>query len=146
VIDVGWPLQRRGIVPNNETAILKNFQQHLMSFEPGTERQKILAEEAYAAYNELIQGQQARLNSVTEEMPGPLWILVIVGALVCVAVTWCFHTGSFSMHFWMTILFSALLGLMIYLIAALDNPYRGKISVTPEPLERVYQQVMISGN
>jgi hypothetical protein len=59
---------------------------------------------------------------------------------------WCFHTGSFSMHFWMTILFSALLGLMIYLIAALDNPYRGKISVSPEPLERVFQQVMTSGN
>ena len=93
--------------------------------------------EAYTAFNELTQGQQARLNSVTEEMPGPLWILVIVGALICVAVSWCFHTKSFGMHFWMTIL---------YLIAALDNPYRGKISVTPEPLERVYQQVMSSGN
>lgn len=146
VIDVGWPMQRRGIVPNSATAILKDFQDHLMSFEPGTERQKILAVEAYAAYNELTQSRQARLNSVTEEMPGPLWVLVIVGALVCVAVTWCFHTGSFSMHFWMTILFSVLLGLMIYLIAALDNPYRGKISVSPEPLERVYQQVMTSGN
>ena len=26
--------------------------------------------------------------------------------------------------------------------AALDNPYRGKISVNPEPLERVYRQVV----
>jgi hypothetical protein len=42
----------------------------------------------------------------------------------------------------MTIQFSALLGLMIYLIAVLDNPYRGKLSVTPEPLERVYEQLM----
>jgi hypothetical protein len=146
VIDVGWPLQRRGIVPNNATSILKDFQEHLMSFEPQTERQKILAVEAYAAYNELTQSRQARLNSVTEEMPGPLWVLVIAGALVCVAVTWCFHTGSFGMHFWMTVLFSALLGLMIYLIAALDNPYRGRISVSPEPLERVYQQLMSSGS
>jgi hypothetical protein len=46
------------------------------------------------------------------------------------------------MHFWMTILFASLLGLLIYLIAVLDNPYRGKVSVTPEPLELVYQQVM----
>ena len=145
VIDVGWPLQRRGIVPNNATSTLKDFQEHLVSFEPVGERQKILAVEAYSAYNELTQSRQARLNSVTEEMPGPLWILVIVGALVCIAVTWCFHTASFSMHFWMTVLFCALLGTMIYLIAALDNPYRGKISVSPEPLERVYQQVM-AGN
>ena len=35
------------------------------------------------------------------------------------------------------------LGLQIYLIAVLDNPYRGKVSVTPEPLELVYQQVMM---
>jgi hypothetical protein len=145
VIDVAWPLQRRGIVPNHSVGTLRDFQQHLMSFEPVSERQKILAAEAYSAYNELTQSRQARLNTVTEEMPGPLWILVIVGAVVCVAVSWCFHTVSFSMHFWMTVLFSALLGLMIYLIAALDNPYRGKISVGPEPLERVYQQTM-SGN
>jgi hypothetical protein len=42
----------------------------------------------------------------------------------------------------MTILFSSLLGLLIFLIAVLDNPYRGKVSVSPEPLERVYQQIM----
>jgi len=143
VIDVGWPLQRRGVVPNNAMSALIEFQEHLTSFEPTSERQKVLAVEAYSAFKDLTQSGQARLNSVTEEMPAPLWILVIVGALVCVAVTWCFHTVSFSMHFWMTILFSAFLGLMIYLIAALDNPYRGRISVGPEPLERVYQQVMI---
>jgi hypothetical protein len=46
------------------------------------------------------------------------------------------------MHFWMTILFSGLLAMLIFLIAVLDNPYRGKISVSPEPLERVYEQIM----
>ena len=146
VIDVGWPQQRRGIVPNSAAPILADFQSHFMSFEPVTERQKILAAEAYRAYNELAQSRRDRLDSVTEEMPAPLWVLVIVGALVCIAVTWCFHTGSFSMHLWMTILFSALLGLMIYLIAALDNPYRGEISVSAEPLERVYQQTMAGGS
>jgi hypothetical protein len=44
----------------------------------------------------------------------------------------------------MTVLFSSLLGLLIFLIAVLDNPYRGKLSVTPEPLERVYQQIMVT--
>jgi hypothetical protein len=46
------------------------------------------------------------------------------------------------MHVWMTILFSGLLGMMIYLVAVLDNPYRGKVSVSPAPLEHVYEQVM----
>jgi hypothetical protein len=145
VIDVGWPMQQHGIVPNNATGMLNDFQEHFMSFEPSTERQKILAAEAYRAFNDLTESRRARLNSVTEEMPGPLWALVIVGTLICIALTWFFHMGSFRMHVSMTILFSSLLGLIIYLIAVLDNPYRGRVSVSPEPLERVYQQVMVPG-
>jgi hypothetical protein len=142
VIDVGWPMQQRGIVPNNASSVLSDFQQHFMSFEPQNARQNILAAEAYKAFNELTESRRNRLNSVTEEMPGPLWALVIAGAVICIAVSWFFHTGSFSVHFWMTVLFSSLLGLLIFLIAVLDNPYRGKVSVSPEPLERVYQQIM----
>jgi len=33
------------------------------------------------------------------------------------------------MHFWMTVMLSALLGLLIYLLGALDSPFRGEISV-----------------
>jgi Protein of unknown function (DUF4239) len=142
VIDVGWPMQQHGIVPGNDSGILNGFQEHLMSFEPITERQKILAAEAYKAFNDMVESRRARLNSVTTEMPGPLWTLVILGAVICVAVTWFFHTESFSIHVWMTLLFSVLLGLMIFLIAVLDNPYRGKVSVTPAPLEQVYAQIM----
>jgi hypothetical protein len=47
VIDVGWPTQRRGIVPNNASGTLNDFQSHFMVFEPVTESQKILAAEAY---------------------------------------------------------------------------------------------------
>jgi hypothetical protein len=37
-----------------------------------------------------------------------------------------------------------LVGSAIFLIAVLDNPYRGKTSVSPEPLERVYEQIMLA--
>lgn len=142
VIDVGWPMQQHGIVPNNASPVLNDFQEHFMSFEPQNERQVILATEAYKAFNDLTESRRGRLNSVTAEMPGPLWALVLAGAAICIAVSWFFHTGSFKVHFWMTILFSGLLGLLIFLVAVLDNPYRGRISVSPEPLERVYQQIM----
>jgi Protein of unknown function (DUF4239) len=115
-----------------------------MSFEPSTERQKIIATEAYRAFNDLTESRRARLNSVTDELPGPLWLVVVAGALLSIATTWFFHTASFKMHFWMTIVFSALIGLLIYLVASLDNPYRGCVSVTPEPIERVYEQIMVA--
>jgi hypothetical protein len=143
VIDVGWPMQQHGIVPNNASAVLNDFQEHFMSFEPQNERQEILAAEAYRAFNDLTESRRSRLNSIQDEMPAPLWALVLAGAVICIAISWFFHTGSFTVHFWMTVLFSCLLGLLIFLIAVLDNPYRGRLSVTPEALERVYQQVMV---
>ena len=142
VIDVGWPMQQHGIVPNNASAVLSEFQGHFMSFEPQDARQNILAAEAYRAFNELTESRRARLNSVQSEMPGPLWVMVLAGAVICIAVSWFLHVQSFAVHFWMTVLFSSLLGLLIFLIAVLDNPYRGKLGVSPEPLERVYEQIM----
>ncbi len=142
VIDVGWPMQQQGIVPNNASGVLAAFQRDFMSFEPVTERQKIVAMEAYRSFDDLTESRRARLNSVTAEMPGPLWVLVIAGAVLSIGATWFFHTARFGMHLALTVLFSVLIGLLIYLVASLDNPYRGRISVTPEPLELVYQQMM----
>lgn len=143
VIDVGWPMQQKGIVPNNASGSLNDFQTHFMSFEPTTEQQKIVAGEAYRAFNDLTASRRARLNSITAEIPGPVWAIVIAGALLSLVTAWFFDTASFSMHLCMTIIFSALIGLLIYQIVSLDNPYRGRISVSPEPLERVYEQIMV---
>jgi hypothetical protein len=82
---------------------------------------------------------------VREGLPGPLWTIVLAGALLSIAVTWFFDMRSQSMHVWMTVMFSALLGLLIFLLGAMDNPFRGEISVSSEPFELVYQRRMQPG-
>jgi hypothetical protein len=42
----------------------------------------------------------------------------------------------------MTVMLSALLGLLIFLLGALDSPFRGEISVSSQPFELVYQRRM----
>ena len=143
VVVVGWPQQRHGIVPNEDSAPLDRFQSHLMDFEPTTERHKIIAAETYRAFNDLVESRRTRINSITAELPAPVWMMVVAGALLSIVATWFFQTPSFNMHFWLSVVYSALVGLLIYLIVSLDNPYRGHISVGPEPLVRVYEQTMM---
>jgi hypothetical protein len=83
------------------------------------------------------------LQSVREGLGGPLWTVVFAGAFLSIALTWFFDMKSQEMHFWMTIMLSALLGLLIFLLGALDNPFRGEISVGPEAFELVYQRRML---
>jgi hypothetical protein len=85
------------------------------------------------------------LKSVTAGLPASLWVVLLVGAVINIAVTWFFHMRSQSMHFWMTVMFSGLLGMMIYLLAAMDNPFRGQVSVGPGAFEMVYEQLMKLG-
>ncbi|MGI4959612.1 MAG: hypothetical protein ACRYGI_18685 [Janthinobacterium lividum] len=142
VIDISWPQQRRGIVPVGSMSYLEHFQKNLLKFEPVSGGQQVLHAETYRKFNDLVEARRARLSVVTAGLPGSLWSLVILGAVISIAVTLFFDTPSFSMHFWMTALMSALLGLMIFLVGTLDNPFRGEVSVSPDALEVVYLQTM----
>jgi hypothetical protein len=142
VIEVSWPQQREGIVPVSSGLYIQKFQTDLMNFQPATIAQQVLQAEVFRQFNDLVECRRARLNSTTAGMPASLWTLVILGAVVSIVVTLFFDTPSFSMHFWMTVCLCGLLGLMIFLVGSLDNPFRGKTAVSPAPLERVYQALL----
>jgi hypothetical protein len=72
-----------------------------------------------------------------------LWATVLAGAFLSIAMTWFFDMKSQSMHLWMTVMLASLLGLLIYLLAALDNPFRGEISVGSEPFAIMYSRRMV---
>jgi hypothetical protein len=142
VIDVAWPQQAKGIIPKGNLAIVSVLAYDLASFEPASEGQKVLHQESYLQFNELVQRRRSRLLGVTAGLSGALWALVLIGAVINIAVTWCFHLHNRRMHLWMTAMTSSLLGLMIFLLAAMDHPYMGKLAVTPQPFQFVYDQLM----
>jgi len=142
VIDPGWAEQRRGIIPTANNLTLSKFQKDLASFTPTTEEQRILMADISRRFDTLDESRSIRLDSVEDELPPPLWALILVGALICVVVTWFFLMDSLSMHIWMTVFIAFLLGLMVFMVAALDNPYRGEVSVSPAPFERVYNEMI----
>jgi len=142
VIDVAWPQQRKGIIPQGNLAVIGVLAYDLAAFEPASEGQRILHLESYHQFNELVQRRRSRLLGVTAGLSGALWALVLIGAVIDIAVTWCFHLHNRRMHLWMTALTSSLLGLMIFLLAAMDHPYMGHLAVSPQPFQFVYDQLM----
>ncbi len=140
VVDNSWPQQRHGIIPRGSAVYLDTYQGHLLQFQPTTLGQSVVYQETYRQFNDLVESRRARLDSVTTGIPRSLWWMVILGALVCIANSLFFHTRSFTMHLWMTLLMSGLLGLMVFLVATLDNPFRGKISISADPIQRVLTQ------
>jgi hypothetical protein len=71
--------------------------------------------------------------------------MLLGGAFISIAITWFFYMRNQSMHFWMTVLLSALLGLLIFELATIDYPFRGDMSVGPDAFVTVYEQLMKPG-
>ena len=138
----GWPLQRQGIVPRNAAGAVNTLQTHLARFEPATEGQKTLHADADREFTRIVELRRTRLKSVTAGLPVTLWAVLLIGAFLTIALTWFFDMRSQSMHFWMTVIFSSILGLMIFLLGALDCPFRGELSIGPEAFEIVYEHLM----
>ena len=145
VVQKSWPLQRRGIIPTQTNQILWNFQADLTTFQPATSSQSVLHAEALRAYNELVELRGMRLHSVQSGLPEAVWLVVILGAAITLSVSWFFQTATFAVHFWMVTITAALLGAIIWLLAILDHPFLGEVSIGPEPFEQVYVTIMTPG-
>jgi len=142
VIHEAWPLQRKGIVPTRGLDQMTQFQGLLMSFEPKTEAQKILAAETFSTYNHLIEVRRERLDSVNTHLPGVFWAVLIFGAIISLVSAFFFPIVDARVHAVQTAWLAVFIGLVIFLILALDRPYRGDLAVTPEPYQLLYDQLM----
>jgi hypothetical protein len=142
VITVAWPQQRKGMMSMSGRLILRKVEDQMISFEPATEGQMALHTEALRQFNQLREERRTRLDGVRTGLSSNLWALVLIGAFINIAVTWFFHAKDTNMHFWMTMLLSSLLGLMIFLLAAMDHPYLGNLSVGSDAFQVVYEQTI----
>jgi hypothetical protein len=141
-IDVGWAEHRKGIISGSGIKRLWLFQGKLQTFEPRTKGQEMLHLETLRAFDDLVRQRSLMLDTVTSHMARPLWVFVILGAVLSFVVSWFFQLKSFAMHVWMTVFFAALLGMEIDLLVIMSHPYRGSLGLTPEGFQIVYDMLM----
>jgi len=141
VIDKAWPAQRRGEVPQGSVQMMDEFQQVLTQFEPTTKGQEILHGETLRAYNDMILLRRLRINAINAGIPGVMWYVVGVGAIINTLLILSFRM-RFDIHLVIGGMLSFFVGVIIFMIAAMDRPFRGEVSVGPDAFELIYTTLM----
>lgn len=142
VIHEAWPLQQRGQAPSGGVERMNRFQDLLITFEPATEGQKIFHAETLRAYNNMIQARRLRLDAVGIGLPGVMWIVIVVGALISLSASFFFKVEDVRLHGILVTLLATFIGLVIFMTLALDRPFRGDLGVRPDPYQLIYDQLM----
>jgi hypothetical protein len=141
VIDRSWPLQQQGIVPTEESHLMTKFIDDLLSFEPSKKSEEILHAEALHQLNSLVELRRSRLANVTTGIPAVFWWVVAIGAIISLILL-AMLDMEIHVHLILGALVSLFLGLVIFLIAAMDNPFRGEVSVGPDAFVAIYNSMM----
>jgi hypothetical protein len=142
VIEEAWPAQRRGVIPEGGTARTTAFQKRLLSFQPQTRAQAILHAETIDQFGVFVDYRRQRLHSVLAGLPVALWLVVGVGAILNAGLTWLFDVNRLLVHLILAGIVSLFVALVVYLVVAMDNPFRGELSVYPEAFEVVQRSLM----
>jgi hypothetical protein len=83
--------------------------------------------------NDLSGTRWLRINASREVVPIVLWILLIGGGVTTVAFTFLFDVSDGRVHYLMVAAISGEIA-FILLLVVLNNPFRGDIAVSADPI------------
>jgi Protein of unknown function (DUF4239) len=143
VIEKEWPAHRKGVALEDGDAMLDQLENSIMAVEPKSEREKIAHSEVLRSLNTVIEQRRLRLQAVSTGLPTALWCVVLLGAVLNGLMTYLFWIENLTLHAALVVLLAIFIALLVYLTAAMDNPFRGEFSVSSDAFSAILNNVMV---
>jgi Protein of unknown function (DUF4239) len=135
VVTEEWDTMARGAASPTAMAALAALVSRYMALDPAGSREPAL----YGASLDLLAGlgaeRRERLDRADGAIPGIMWGVLVVGAIMVIGFTYFFGAPNAIAQMTMTGLLTGMTFLLIFLTVALNHPFTGAVSVGPEPLE-----------
>jgi hypothetical protein len=141
VIEKEWPAQREHRTETAGWVPVEKLQGAVASLDPKTLGQSVVEAEMLKTLNDLYSARRTRLLAAADGIPNTIWWILVLGGVITVAFSFFFGMPSMAMHYAMTGTLAASLALVMVLIVALDWPFRGQVSISPEAYETVLQDI-----
>jgi len=142
VIHEAWPMQREGLIPSAGVEWMDRLQAQLFAFEPVTESQKIIHAQTLSAFNALVQQRRQRLDALQGGLPSVMWYALLPGAMVCLVLCFFFRVNSGRFQATLIVGLAGSLAMLLFLIVALDRPFRGDLGISADSYQLVYEHHM----
>jgi Protein of unknown function (DUF4239) len=139
VIEEEWSLMERGKASPRAWALVNEMRQTAYNFEPNTDAEQVLYDDALNIIHDLEDQRNLRLLEAGGGIPGILWGVLVVGGIIVVGFTYLFGLENTTSHRLMIASLAAIIALAIFTIYALDHPFAGITRVQSDPFELVLE-------
>jgi hypothetical protein len=148
VVNKEWPLMERGEAPlMTQTRgtpagwiIIDDIRANLQDFDPHTKAQEQLYAEGLDQIQNLNNARRMRLVASEEGVPGVLWSVLIFGGMAAVGFTYLFGMQNTWAHRLMVVTLAAVIGLVLFTVAALGHPFEGGARIGTGAFELILER------
>jgi hypothetical protein len=137
-----WQAQSPKLISEG-TKLVDEINRELLTFRPeGQPGDEVVYSATLRSFNQFIQRRRDRIQAAGTSIPPILWYVVLIGAALNAFVLWLFKVGRVT-HLILGGVLSFYVALVIYMVAALDDPFRGANGLRPTYLFNAREQMVV---
>jgi len=127
-----WPAMRHGRTSAEARAQVARMRAETAALKPVDARQEILMGQTLDAINALVDARRKRTGAVTSPVPPVMWIGLIGGAAITMALTFFFSYGRVRTQVLMISSMTVLLAFTLWLTYEMSHPFSGPTGLGPD--------------
>lgn len=131
-----WQTMSDGIENAGARQILDNLHRTVLTGLPGLPNE--IRKSLDIALKEVEAARQNRLTAAIDNIPGEVWVTVVLTALVVLTFSAFAHHHDRAVARIMATLFGLMIGSMMFSIIAVDRPFIGKVAVSNAPIAKLW--------
>jgi hypothetical protein len=144
IINEEWQMMAKG----QRSAGAQKMQEELWKlyggFQPKNETQKIFFAQSVKKLNLAAEMRRQRIVCASTGIHPILYFVLIVGSFITIAFTMLFGTENIIPHLIMLSLLAAMIAITLSTVIAMDYPFTGDISITPDVFTHILSTLMSS--
>lgn len=137
-IGPGWQAQQRGSFSTKEVRLMNELHHTLTAFELSKQSEILNHSETLGAFSNFIENRRLRIAQGEARVPPIMWYVILCGAVMNVILIWSFDLRR-GTHAIVAGTLAFFIGLVIYMVALLDQPFLGPNGLKPDEMIAIHR-------
>jgi hypothetical protein len=139
VVDDEFPLMKKMQGSDKTTQAFNLVFFHMERLNPTNPSQTQIVSEMFRHLNELAIYRGLRTSSLDTEIPAPMWLPIMLGAIITVFCAMLLDIEHLRLHVFLNGLLGVFIGMFLFTIILLDHPYTGELSIKPKSYQKIFE-------
>jgi len=137
LVDEEWPSMAAGEASPKSAALLRQIGSAYLNYKntPAMDHEFFHVSVQYLT--QIASLRAARIDQASSALPFILWIVLLLGGVATVGLSFLFEAKNIWLQSTMTALLTGVICMTFYCIINLDFPFTGPMALSPEPIQHI---------